>query len=349
MQPEGRLVQFAPVLDIPFPRLNLADIADPIAAIIHSPEFVDTKRFFAEAPSRTRSLLSEASQALLYSTIRNLKPDHVLEIGTYQGGTAEALSRALQGNGHGMLHTVSPFDAERFGHNFAQWPEELRRLTRYYPVNSMTFFIQATESHIRPGVVLVDGNHDFEFAAFDIWSAARLLTPGGFIFVDNVAQAGPYRAGVQFLAANFDWRDCGERPWVDDDTKAFDPDRSRVPDTDFLVLRAPFGYFVGKTPKSFGEINWHGLDVNGLTISPVSPPPTGVIKVQCIVRAFSEARVFETITEADCALTGSEDIVQVEFKKSWAVDNGFDRYSIMPWLCWLGDRPLELKCEPTLF
>src|SRR5689334_22513664 len=85
---------FAPVADIPYPQVNLADISDPIPAIVQASQFIETARFFTQAPSSARSLISSTAQALLYSVVRNLRPDHAVEIGTYQGGTAEALSRA---------------------------------------------------------------------------------------------------------------------------------------------------------------------------------------------------------------------------------------------------------------
>src|ERR1051325_8487017 len=209
--------RFAPVAEIPFPRVDLAGPAEPVASIVRAPEFAQTERFFAEDIGASRSLLPVTARALLYAVVRNVNPEHVVEIGTYQGGTAEVLSRALRANGRGMLHTVSPYDAERFGPTLAQWPNELRAHATYYPVNSMAFFIRMAEQRIRPGVVLVDGNHDYEFAAFDIWSAARWMTPGGFIFIDNVSQAGPYRAALDFMTARPGWRSCGTVPGRHDD------------------------------------------------------------------------------------------------------------------------------------
>jgi hypothetical protein len=342
-------VLFAPITDVPYPRLDFEKIIDPVPAIIAAPEFAETRRFFGEAPSASRSLLPDVAQALLYSVIRNLRPDHVVEIGTYRGGTAETLSRALEANRHGMLHTVSPFDAERFGPTFAQWPEPLRARTKYHPVNSMEFFIEVAARRLQLGVVLVDGNHDFEFAAFDIWSAARGMMPGGFIFVDNISQFGPYRAGREFLSANPGWRDCGTGPDLGDESKPFDPGRYRIPYTDFFVFRAPLEYFVGRTPKTFGEINVPGLDVKGLTIVPASQNQVGRLKVQCILRAFSEARLVEILTEAECVLDGRSEPIQIKFDRSWQTERGFDHYSVEPWLYWIGERPLELKRVPTPF
>ena len=135
-------VLFGPIADVPCPRIDLRALPDPVPAILGAPEFAETTRYFAQSPGGRRSLLTDLSQALLYTLIRNLRPAHVVEIGTYRGGTAESLSRALQANDFGTLHTVSPYDAERSGPIFARWPEELRRRTRYHPVDSMMFFMQ---------------------------------------------------------------------------------------------------------------------------------------------------------------------------------------------------------------
>jgi hypothetical protein len=348
--PESRneVVAFAPLIDVPYPSVRLSDFADPIPVIVEADEFRRTTEFFAEAPSR--SLLSPTSQALLYSVVRNLRPDHVVEIGTYHGGTAEILSRALDLNGQGTMHTVSPFDpGDRFAHNFPQWPEPLRRRTIFYPTDSMAFFMQITEQRIRPGLVLIDGNHDFEYAAFDIWSAARSITPGGFIFVDNISQAGPYRAGTEFLGANPGWSDCGWIAGSVDETKAFDRGRSRVFGTDFFVLRAPFSYMVGRTPTSFGEIGWHSLDVSGITLWLTSRNQVGTLKVQCIVRAFSVGRIIEVMAETECIIDGQSDRIDIPVRRTWELEHGFIRHTVEPWFYWLGGRPLDMAQLPTLF
>ena len=322
--------------------------ADPIAAILNADEFGETRTFFGRAPSVTRSLLTDVAQALLYATVRNLRPDHVVEIGTYKGGTAETLSRAIQANGSGMLHTVSPFDAERFGPIFQAWPQQLRAVTQYYPVNSMEFFIRVPEKRIRPGVVLVDGNHDYEFAAFDIQSAARWITPGGFIFVDNVSQAGPCRAASDFLAAHPAWRDCGTVAGSRAAGKAFDHGRSRVPYADFYILRAPPSYVVGSAPETFGEIGWDGQSLAGLRLVPATAAQKGVLSVQCVLRALSETKIIEIQVEVVCEVDGQAPTIAVNFDAPRQIEPGFTRYSVEPWLCWTGDKPLALKELPTL-
>jgi predicted O-methyltransferase YrrM len=339
--------EFAPLTDIPYPRVDLRMLADPVPAILDAREFAETTEFFARSPSAQRSLLSAVSQALLYSLIRNLRPTQVVEIGTYRGGTAEGMSRALQANGHGTLHTLSPYDAELFGPIFAQWPEPLRRHTRYHPVDSMMFFMQADDEGSRFDLVLVDGHHDYEFAAFDIQAAARRLVPGGFILIDNVSQAGPFRAAVEFLASHPGWRDCGLTSAPRDMTKAFDPARSRIPVTDFCILRAPSAYLVDKAPLSFGAVSWQDRPVVGLRLSLAKPRSPGTLHVQCILRGVSNTGVDEFIGSASCAIDGSADRIDVAFGAPIAASGAFTRYLVEPWLIWQGDAPLSLSSLPV--
>jgi predicted O-methyltransferase YrrM len=338
---------FAPLTDIPYPRVDLRSLADPIPAILDAREFAETKRYFAQAPSARRSLLTDVAQALLYSLIRNLRPTHVVEIGTYKGGTAEGMSRALHANGHGTLHTVSPFDAELFGPTFAQWPEPLRRHTRYHPVDSMMFFMEMDRENNRLDLVLVDGHHDYEFANFDVQAAAQRLTPGGFILIDNVAQAGPYRAAVEFLESHPGWRDCGVAFAPPDATKAFDGTRSRIPYADFFVLRAPFAYLVHRAPRSFGVLEWRDRPVTGLRLSLAEPRARGTLHVQCILRAFSDTRIDEIVGSAFCKIDGSTDKIDVAFPAPIAAEPVFARYQVEPWLIWQGDAPLALASPPV--
>src|SRR5215210_8855077 len=229
----------SPETNIPFPSLDLAQIEDPIPAILAHALFRQTDDFFSHNPASRRALVSAHTQALLYTLVRNLKPDHILEIGVYKAATSEALARALQANGRGTLHAVDPFRTEYIQAIFQQWPRELAARLEFHPVNSAAFFSDLENSKIRPSLVLVDGNHDYEFAYFDIVSSARYLAPRGFILVDNVAQPGPFLAVRDFLASNPGWSECGGSTADYDRSKAYDSGRSVIPHTDLIVLRAP--------------------------------------------------------------------------------------------------------------
>jgi predicted O-methyltransferase YrrM len=341
-----RLLAVAPVMDIPWPMIALDSRNDPVRAIMQAPEFAETKRFFAESPSATRSLLTDASQALLYSMIRNLRPEHVVEIGTYKAGTAEGLARAVHANGLGIVHTISPFDAERFSAISANWPPELHQAVRYHCVDSMAFFMEADQKRIRPGVVLIDGNHEYEFASFDIQATASRLLPGGFIFLDNVSQAGPYFAAKDFLARHPDWTDCGESVVDPDETRAFLYSRSKIPLTDFIVLRAPSFRAIGKRPETLGAIPWSSVDVHGVKLSLACPSLAGSLRVQCILRAFSETRLAEMVGEGGRTVGFGEKEIDVALDNFIGTDGPYDSYTLEAWLAWFGEAPLLLNGVP---
>src|SRR5713101_6399396 len=85
--------------DIAWPIVDL-DGDDPIREIVESNEFAACASFFTEVEAAQRAVISPKAQALLFCTARNLKPDHIFEIGTYKASTSEAICRALHANRH---------------------------------------------------------------------------------------------------------------------------------------------------------------------------------------------------------------------------------------------------------
>src|SRR4029079_18237049 len=142
-----------PITDVAWPSLDLAKAGDPVKDILSSGEFEAATLFFANSPAAQRSLVSGQAQALLYCTIRNLRPDHVFEIGSYKAGTTEALCRALHANGHGLLHTVDPFRGDYIAATVAHWPTDLVRYVSIHSMSSMDFYMDMERQGVRPGVV----------------------------------------------------------------------------------------------------------------------------------------------------------------------------------------------------
>jgi hypothetical protein len=163
---------------------------------------------------------------------------------------------------------------------------------------------------MRPGIVLVDGNHDYEFALFDIQCAARLLVSGGFILVDNMSQAGPYWAVMDFMAGNREWARCPVRVADAEPTKAFAPGRTSVPDTDLEILRAPPTLIVGGRPTTFGEVLWENSRVAGLRLK-IASPSTGMLDVQCVLRGFGDSEPAESMGEASEGIMGRSGDVDI--------------------------------------
>src|SRR5262249_6718404 len=147
-----RGLDVAPITDIAWPSIDLAKCADPVLAVLSSPEFESATRFFANNPASQRSLVSPQAQALLYSILRNQRSDRVFEIGSYKAGTTEALCRALHANGHGIVHTVDPFRADYVTATLKHWPAELLKHVRVHSTDSMDFYMEMERQRIHPGL-----------------------------------------------------------------------------------------------------------------------------------------------------------------------------------------------------
>lgn len=325
-------------------------VPNPIPAILVSPEFQDAVRIFAESPSIKGALVSPDSQALLYCLIRLLHPTIAVEIGTYLASTTRAMARAIADNGEGELHTVDPF-AIRGRWNVARWPCELRRVTRFHLINSMSYFARMQKRGLRTDLIFVDGNHDYEFALFDIQAAARLMKPGGFIVIDNIAQPGPFLAARDFMerSLSMGWRDCGTSLSRFDEP--FDRHRTTIHNTDFCILRAPNEIAISSPPISFGEVAWSTLNTS-LRLRPQSKME-GSLKVQFIIRVFDNPPR-EIIASANVEIAGGNEIeVPVPFPTSpsqctrlWARRK--IRKTIETWLTWEGTGTLRLRDFPSI-
>ena len=344
-RPEPLVDVDAPV-DIPYPDIDLDAHLDPLPVISQAPELAEASAFFLQSPSASRSLVSAVAQAMIYSLVRNLRPSHVFEIGTYLAGTAEAICRGLHANGRGILHTTDPFGGDRVPPVLASWPYELREHIRFYCCTSMEFFSRIIEtSGDRPALVFIDGNHDFEYAAFDIGCAARLLQPSGFILIDNVSQAGPFWAGRDFLRMHTDWTECRVTDRSGDPSKAFDAHRTNIPDTDLMVLRAPPNRSVGERPVTFGEVPLRTSGFDGIAVPVGHSEEDGILHVQCVLRGFPGH--VEEVGSTSCSVSSRDAGTVLRLPLVMDLGTGFEVVRLEIWLIWTGARPLLLEGAPV--
>lgn len=252
-----------------------------------SSAYGDLVEFFEGWPPL--SFMSRESRATLYTLIGTLRPKVVAEIGTLFAGTTEVMARALWENGDGgVIHTTDPFGAERCPAIIAQWPSELRSITHFHPLNSMDFFLRLEQQKVQLDLVLVDGNHDFEFAFFDLQMAARLLRPGGIIVMDNAEQSGPFRASRTFIEANPAWQELGSALATYDPRVPFDALRASVPGTTFVILQSPSYLSIGAGPHSWGQLFIEASAVEGVSLDLVAQNTAGTLFYQAIFRAFGD-------------------------------------------------------------
>jgi hypothetical protein len=327
---------------IPFSRVDLSS-DNPIAAILNAPKFSATEAAISKTAASERALISAASTALIYTLVRNAKPQHVVEIGTYYGGTSEVICQALHENGSGTLHTVAPFEAEQVLPIFDSWPPELRRHLEFYLMTSMDFYYRMNARGIRPEIALIDGDHSYQAALFDIQSLAKSFARRGFLLVDDVSQPGPYYAAMDFLQRNPDWTQCKARnPQWADPHKAVDRERTSVPETDFEILRASSGYSVGSRPVTFGEMP-SATEVKGLRIHAESAG--GTLHAQCVLRGFIPGAEQVAMAALHIETPGTVDLM---FPEPLVIKGSFVRCSAEPWLVWSGESPLVLAEIPAV-
>jgi predicted O-methyltransferase YrrM len=257
-----------------------------LATFVQTKLYKDIERYFAEYPKT--SLMAEASRAILYSLVRLTKPELVAEIGTFYAGTAEVIARALWENGgSGELYTCDPFDVERHPFIFRQWPEPLQRIVKFFPANSMKFLSDLVGSKMKFDIILIDGDHDYESAAFDLAMSARLVRPGGIIVMDNAEQTGPFEAARQFLVHNPEWRELGDCITNLKLSEPFANARQSVPGTSFLILQAGSTFTLDSKFRSWGqETVPPALNCPGFSINLLPQNCRGQLHFQAVYRGF---------------------------------------------------------------
>jgi predicted O-methyltransferase YrrM len=341
-------LQISPFKPLPFARSDLGSLADPIPSIVDDAQFETTTRYFADDPASRRALVSATSQAVLYTLLRNLAQGDALEIGTYKAATTEAMCRAVAANGSGMVHAVDPFRGEYIAAVLKRWPDILRKHVTFHDADSMSFFFDLPKLGVRPILALIDGNHDYEFALFDIQSAARHLVPGGFIVIDNVSLPGPFAAARRFVADSPGWIECGGTTSDRDAMLAFDQRRSVIRDTDFIILRAPRGYRVDNQPRHFLLTRQLSNRVEGIRLTLAEPAAQGVLHVQTMLHAYG-ASAAEAIASQTLRIDSASGTITVRFDAPLRVDGAFAYFTVEPWLSWQSDRPLLLSEPPQPF
>jgi predicted O-methyltransferase YrrM len=240
-----------------------------------------------------RSLMEPDERALLYCLVRALKPENVVEIGTYFAGTTEVLARAVWENGAGCVYSVDPYGAGRVSQAMTAWPEPLRAITTCSFDNSMSFLTQLLQAATPIDFVLVDGAHDFEFVRFDLEMCARLLRPSGIIVIDDAEQAGPFSAAKSFLTDHPQWRELGDCVAAFSQSSPFDDQRSSIPGTSLLILQAPPYFTVdGDRFRSWGQQDIATERILGFEADLAAATGAGVLHVQTILRTFGAGQTW---------------------------------------------------------
>ena len=332
-----------PIGAIPCPLVDIKNAANPIPQLLQAADFAKTVAYFARCESG--SLLSPDAQALLFAFVRNLRPEHVVEIGTFRGGTSEAICRALHANGRGILHTIEPSGATDVMAILERWPDALRRHVRFHAMNSMEFF-GGEHPGLRPSLIFIDGNHDYEYAAFDVRAASRLVNRGGFLFIDNISQFGPYMAARELLRDEPGWNECGERTDTFASERPFDAERTTIHNTDLMVLRAPRHFLVGARPMTTGQMTIAPRRIEAIELDLAAPAGEGRLSVQMIMRTVGRQQL-EHIVAAQ-ARPQQHGPARVDLTPPFTPVGDVSFMTVEIWLSWDGNAPLALTRPPRV-
>jgi predicted O-methyltransferase YrrM len=311
-----------------------------------SESFRRVSDFFHLYPSR--SVFNSNGRSLLYHLIVMQRPERVLEIGTMYAGTTEVMARAVWEAGKGRVDTIDPFGADRCPPLIAEFPRELQERITFSPASSAMHFNEGIERGWTYDLVLVDGNHELEYAAFDLDCAARLLRPGGFVVMDNIEQVGPRFATRQFLERHPEWIDVAGVVGRMDEADPFGDPPASFPDTKNYLLQAPPYYAFNSVPRSFGNQRCDRGEVDGVEIT-LSGSARGVLHMQTFVRTFGMVHPEElsSFCRVDIDAKAGETMripLMTPLRTAYPATDLDRRIEII--LAFVGDRELLLKSPP---
>jgi predicted O-methyltransferase YrrM len=143
----------------------------------------------------------------LYQLIRKTAPDTTVEIGMAYGLSTLFMCQALADNGNGRHIAIDPAQS-------TLWRSIGLRNIRDAKLDDRLVFHEAPSQAVLPrllaestpaGVVFIDGCHLFDYALVDCFYADQLLTPGGFLVLDDLWMPA-VRKACGFILRNRQYR-----------------------------------------------------------------------------------------------------------------------------------------------
>lgn len=155
----------------------------------------------------TNSLMPLAQRYLLWSIVYGTSPSRYLEIGSDAGGSALIVAGAIRALSRQDFRGVcidpsfhmSDATREYLGENFfliesKNSPESMVNASRW----AGGLF----------DLILVDGDHTYDYALTDIFLSYSYLSPGGYMLVDDAAHP-QVRDAIAYALENLQLIDCG--------------------------------------------------------------------------------------------------------------------------------------------
>lgn len=116
----------------------------------------------------------------LYGFVRMIKPEKVLEIGTFEGDTAIAIAKALRVNNFGGLTTL---DTKDYGQEKNIVEAGLDKYIECIKSDPLKYLAQTNNKF---DMAFVDDGHSYEDAIRDLENCDRLVKPHGYILGHDI-------------------------------------------------------------------------------------------------------------------------------------------------------------------
>lgn len=154
-----------------------------------SPDFVPPPHFPLR---RGRGKDHPRYSRFAYAFARHYRPENIVEVGTFAGGTAVGWARAMVENRKGKLYCI---DRDIYSHG--TFPQVTRQNLERVGITSARYELLCGDSREQlpllvgrlagqVDVYLVDGEHSYEGALSDLTCGLPLMRPGGFVLVHDV-------------------------------------------------------------------------------------------------------------------------------------------------------------------
>lgn len=152
-------------------------------------------------------LMPVAQRLFLWSFIYGVCPKRYLEIGTAEGGSAIIVMSAVEALGFKDFQGVCidlKFDIVPAVHT------QLKTRFTFFEEKSSLEVMKKAVTQVQGlfDVVLVDGNHTYDYALHDITLVIPFTKPGGYILVDD-ASYYQVRDAIQYAVERFNLIDAG--------------------------------------------------------------------------------------------------------------------------------------------
>lgn len=187
---------------------KMTPIVEKYKNIFTSEQYLNTHLLL----QKNTALLTPASEvAYLVEVINQFRPKVVYEIGSFFCETTKVMADAMAKKAYeGTLHTTDPYGRERCPQIIEKLPEKIKSLIKYYPFFSMEMILHLKEIEKKEcflDLTFIDGNHDLEYALFDLISVSNATNYGGCIVIDNIENQ-PTRLALKTFLNLFPWWTC---------------------------------------------------------------------------------------------------------------------------------------------